>query len=87
MMIDRHEQIFVGFLNRVYCGELTNEQLEFEVNILRTCENRIAYLKARRIGATLVLNRQKRNRIYDLYEKAYNHYTVEIEMMEFKKFN
>ena len=87
MMIDRHEQIFTGFLDRAYYGELTNEQLEFEVNILRTCENRNAYLKARRNGATLVLNRQKRNKIYDLYENAYNHYNVEIEMMVFKKFN
>jgi hypothetical protein len=83
MVIDRHEEIFAGFLNREYNYELNNAYLMFEINVLRPCGmNRDAYLRADRKGALLPLNRKKRNAIFDLWENALNHALAEAEMAE-----
>jgi hypothetical protein len=82
MIIDRHEEIFAGFLNREYDYKLTNVELMFEIKILRTCVDREDYIRVKRNGATLALNRAKRHGIYDLYQNALNHTMAEVEMEE-----
>jgi len=82
MIINRFEEIFAGFLNREYNFELTNEQLMFEINVLRPCRDREDYLRVNRKGGTLVLNRQKRNAIWGLWVNAARHFQFEVEMYE-----
>jgi hypothetical protein len=73
MWLMKQEEIFIGFWNRDNHHTLTEEQLHFEVNVLRQCYCLEDYLRYNRKGATVPLNRQQRRKVYGLYQNAAKH--------------